>query len=301
MKTLGKMITVGLLAAVLLLTCVMFGACGDPADDGNTPGPSDTTQTDDTDTTGGGDVVQYNEETAEVFRFEAEEAVITAPLALKCDAMSYQGNGHVVKAAGGFAAGHFMQADPSGSGTTEYGEAAYVGYMGAAVGDKITFEIESEVACVANIIFQGKSSLYMGTYDEDPTARQNGSMWKSDETPIYINGVKQSFEDTFFQQKVWAKNVELTGVTLQKGKNVIEIVAEKALSTMWWDSNDWFDGTPRSAFPDLDFISIDASVDSDNFTFSNRTLTNEINENGYYTNTVCSWVDGVDDPVGFGE
>ncbi len=273
------------MAVLMAFAALALGACG------TQPGGDE-----EDDKTTEEEVVAYDEETAEVFRFEAEEAVITAPVALKCAAMSYQGNGHVVRAEGGFAAGHFMQADPSGSGTAEYGNAAYVGYMGAAVGDKITFEIESDVACIANIIFQGKSSLYMGAA-EDTTSRQHGSMWKCDETPIYINGVKQTFEDTFFQQKVWAKNVELTGVRLEKGKNVIEIVAEKPLGTMWWNDDDWFDGTPRSAFPDLDFISIDASVGEDNFTFSNRTLTNEINGNGYYTNTVCSWVDSAEDPV----
>lgn len=293
-----------LLPLLIALCGTVVASCGstESVTSSTSTGGNVSTQTSSEEENPYADLVSYNEETAEVFRFEAEEAEISAPLALKCDAMSYQGNGHVVLAEGGMAAGHFMQSDPSGSGTTAYGSAAYVGYMGAAVGDKLTFKIESKVACVANIIFQGKSSLYMSVY-EDSTSRQYGSMWNDDDTPIYINGVKQTFEDTFFQQKVWAKNVELTNVNLMKGENTIEIIAERALSTFWWttDSADYFNGTQRSAFPDLDFISIDASVDTDNFTFTNQTLTNEINTNGYYTNSVCAWVDGFDNPAGYGE
>lgn len=272
-----KIMISGMLVLVMLLAaCFAFAACGD------TEGEEEEDPY--------ANIIAYNEETAESFRFEAEEAVISAPVALKCAAMPYQGNGHVVKAAGGFAAGHFMQADPSGSGTTQYGSAAYVGYMGAAVGDKITFEIESKAACVANIIFQGKSSLYM----TDGGARPD-SNWNADDTPIYVNGEKQAFEDTFFMNKVWSNNVELTGLRLKKGKNIIEIVAARALSSAF--STDWFDGTPRSAFPDLDFIGIDASVGTDNFTFANRTLTNEVNTNGYYTGDVCLWVDSAANPA----
>lgn len=224
MKKSGKK-SVVILLTLLMSACLGILAACESGETSSTTGPS-TGPTIPSEEDPYANIVEYNEETAEIFRFEAEEAVISAPLALKCSAMKYQGNGHVVKAEGGFAAGHFMQSDPSGSGSKEYGNAAFVGYMGAAVGDKITFVIDSKTACVANLTFLGKSSLHM-SLTEDPTAMQYASMWNCDDTPIYVNGEKQEFEDTFFQLKVWAKTVELTNVRLKKGTNVIEIVAEK--------------------------------------------------------------------------
>lgn len=275
MKKTGKFLAMAT-ATLVLCSALVFGACAnDPY----------------------ADLVEYDEETAELFKFEAEEAEIIAPKALKCAAMNYQGDGHVVKAVGAAAQQHFMENDPSGSGSSAYGNAAYVSYMGAAVGDKIVFKIESKVACVANLTFLGKSSLHMS--EVEGGGMQSASTWNCDDTPIYVNGEKQTFADTFFQLKVFAKTIEIEGVKLKKGENVIEIVAEKPLSATLWtpQCNDIFDGTPRSAFPDLDYMTIDASVSRDNFTFVNQTFTNEINTNGYYTQTVCSWIDSMADPV----
>ncbi len=275
MKKLGKVLAVGI-AALAMGAVGMFGACAeeDPY----------------------ADIVGYNEETAEMFRFEAEEAEIVAPAALKCPQMSYQGNGHVVKAVGGTAMQHFMENDPSGSGSSAYGASAYVSYMGAAKGDKIVFEIESKVACVANLTLLGKSSLHMSNAEKETMSLSD---WNCDDTPVYVNGEKQTFEQTFFQLKVFAKTVEIEGIRLKKGVNVVEIVAEGHVGTGLSNAAplDIFCGADRYAFPDLDYISIDASVDKDNFTFKNRTFTNEINLNGYYTQSVCSWVESMADPA----
>lgn len=287
MKKFGKLMTVGALASALCSTLAL-GACTTPTEPEK---PEDDPYA---------NIVAYDEETAEIFKFEAEEAEIVAPVALKCDAMSYQGNGHVVKAVGGTALQHFMEQDPSGSGSAAYGASAYVSYMGAAKGDKIVFKIESKVACVANITFLGKSSLHMSAAEDPTQEMQHYSMWNKDATPIYINGEKQTFEDTFFQLKVFAKTVEIEGVRLKKGENVIEIVAEGANGATFSPKApaDMFGSiTTNYAFPDLDYISIDASVDADNFTFKNQTFTNEINTNGYYTQMVCSWVDSMADPA----
>lgn len=225
------------------------------------------------------DIVDLDLENSLDFVFEAEEAKIVGDAmrpSSKCvkeDFDLYMGNGHVV------------EFEPASNGK-------FVGFMGAHKGDYIEYEIDSAVACYATLSISAASNLRLYYF----------ICWRDTDTGVFVNG-EQVFAKENHSEPIdivalnFNENIVYENVRLKKGKNVIRIQALAEEELQFWHEDrrpkaaDIF-GKAYSKMPNIDYIKITASVDESNFTFTNRTTTNEINTNGKNTLNNAPWFNG---------
>lgn len=225
------------------------------------------------------DIVDLDLENSLDFKFEAEEATISGKAmrpsskSVKEDYSLYMGDGHVVE-------------DSTASG------GKFVGYMGAAKGDYIEYEIESEKACYATLSVSASSNLRLYYF----------ICWRDVDTGVFVNGeqvfAKENHEESIdIIAKNFNENIVYENVKLKKGKNTIRIQALAEEELQFWHVDrrpkavDLF-GKKYSKFPNIDYIKITASVGEDNFKFVNKKTDNEINTNGRNSLNSAPWFNG---------
>lgn len=224
-------------------------------------------------------LVPLDLENSNDFVFEAEEATIVGD-AMRPSSKSvtegydlYMGNGHVV------------ESDVASGGK-------FVGYMGAKKGDYIEYEIESEVACEVTLSISAASNIRLYYF----------ICWRDVDTGVFVNGeqvfAKENHEEAIdIIAMAFNENIVYEGVKLKKGTNTIRIQALAEEELEFWHEDrrpkalDIF-GKKYSKLPNIDYIKLTASVDEDNYTFANRTLTNEINTNGKNGLNSAPWYNG---------
>lgn len=268
MKKLVTFISLMLVVAMLFT----FTACGekDPCKDGHeyVDGTCTVCGEADPDYVAPVPKVEYNEETAVDFIFEAEYATIVGD-ALKHSYFEYQGNGHIVDGTPSMEVEGGLMALPSNNGL-------FVGYMGASAGDKIEWVITSEVECDA-LLSISMSGNYAGAGDPDLMA-------------VSVNGVNIEFEKQgSCLSRAFSEGIAVV-VSLVKGDNVIVLTSKDEFKT----TNDYWDGVNCCRFLDVDYMKLSACVDESNFTFKNETAINadaahQMNPNGKITKYNPTW------------
>ncbi len=213
-------------------------------------------------------VIPFDEETANSFIFEAENATIVGK-AMKHDYFAYQGDGHIVDGIPSMSLEGGLMAEPSGNGL-------FVGYMGVSKDDYVEWQIEAKNACVAYIAVS-MSGNYKGP--GDPATMQ-----------VLVNGEKIPCEVSGnCLSRAFSEGLICYNVQLKKGVNTIRL-----MSACDYESNDYFENQQTVKFLDVDYLKISANVAEGDLVFKNHTEigadeAHQMNPNGKITKYVPSW------------
>ncbi len=214
------------------------------------------------------EAIPFDEETANSFIFEAENATIVGK-AMKHDYFEYKGDGHIVDGIPSMSLEGGLMAEPSNKGL-------FVGYMGVSKEDYVEWKIKAEKACVAYIAVS-MSGNYKGP--GDPATMQ-----------VLVNGEKIPCEVSGnCLSRAFSEGLICYGVELNKGVNTIRL-----MSACDYESNDYFENQQTVKFLDVDYLKISANVEEGALTFENYTEigadeAHQMNPNGKITKYVPSW------------